>query len=159
MRLLLLTSIFSIAALQPTLTAAQSRYGNPVDKQTYTTSGQFKTYKPDIPRDTHGQRVTTEGVTLLTGEPDLRSRVAVQDLANFIKTAEARAYPELAKNMKAMAALVQFNCKPGKCEVKLASQGEAAESTLQALYDVLSKLSPLDVSGEVVFQVKFNVGA
>ena len=147
-----------MATLLPMSSAAQSQYENPVDKKTYVTSGQFKTYQPNTPRDTRGQRVRTEGIILLTGEPDLKLRVQVQDLADFIKSAEASAYIELAKNKKAMAALVQFNCQPGKCDIKLASQGEAEKATLQALHESLSKLPPLKLSGEVAFQVKFNVG-
>lgn len=89
----------------------------------------------------------------------MKERVKVEDLADFIKAAEVRAYGELAKNKKPMVALVQFNCQPGKCEIKLASQGEAAESTLQALYDSLSRLPTLKTNGEVAFQVRFDVGA
>jgi hypothetical protein len=138
--------------------AAQSRYENPVDKKIYETSGQFKTYQPSVPRDTRGQRVTTQNIMLLTGEPDLKVRVKVKDLAEYIKTAEACGYAELEKNKTAMSALVQFNCQPEKCEVKIASQGQAEETTLQALYDTLSKLPALRVTGEVAFQVMFNVG-
>lgn len=56
-----------------------------------------------------------------------------------------------------MAALVQFTCRPGKCNVKLASQGEAAASTLQNLYESLLKLAPPTTSGEIVFLVEFRV--
>jgi hypothetical protein len=94
---------------------------------------------------------------LLTGEPELKTRITVEDMVAYIKQAEARAYAELAKNKSAMAALVQFNCQPEKCEVKLASQGQAEEATLQALYDALSKLPPLKTTGEVIFQLTFNV--
>lgn len=152
-------SAVASAMLLGSVADAQSRYENPVDKKTYQTSGQFKKYQPATPRDVRGQRVTTEEVILLTGEPDLESRVKVEDLTAFIKTAEARAYPELAKNKTAMVALVQFNCQPGKCEVKLASQGAAEGGTLQGLYESLSKLAPLRASGEVAFQVKFNVAS
>ncbi len=138
---------------------AQSRYDNPVDQKTYVTSGEFKTYSPATPRGTRGQRVTTAGVRLLTGEPDLKTRITVQDLSAFIKTVEARASSELMRNKSAMDVLVQFNCQPGKCEIKLMSQGEAESSTLQAFHDALIKLPPLRASGEVVFQVEFHVGA
>jgi len=138
---------------------AQSRYDNPLDNKTYETSGEFKTYQPASPKDTRGQRVTTAGVTLLTGEPELKSRVKVEELAAFIKEAEVRAYSELEKNKSPMSALVQFNCQPGKCQIKLASQGQAEKSTLQAIYDSLSKMVPLNATGEVIFQVEFRVGA
>jgi len=137
----------------------QSRYDNPVDKKSYVTSGEFKTYAPAVPKDTRGQRVTTAGVLLLTGEPELKARISVQDLAEFLKTVEARAATELGRNKSAMAALVQFNCQPGKCDVKLMSQGQAEESILQALYEALARLPPLKTSGEVIFQVEFRVGA
>lgn len=160
MRLRVSTPILIAAALQvPQAVNAQSTYENPVDEKTYVTSGEFKTYKPDVPRNTRGQRVTTGGITLLTAEPQLKERVKVEDLTGFIKAAEARAYTVLAKNKKAMVVLVQFNCQPGKCEVKLASQGEAAEATLQALYDSLVGLPALKARGEVAFQLKFDVGA
>ena len=159
MRSVLSTALAVLSALLATPVAAQARYDNPVDKKTYETSGQFKTYQPAVPRDTRGQRITTQNVLLLTGEPDLKARVKVEDLAAYIKIAESKAYAELARNKSAMAALVQFNCQPGKCEVKLASQGQAEEATLQALHDALSKLPPLKATGEVIFQVMFNVGS
>jgi len=138
---------------------APSRYDNPVDRKTYVTSGEFKTYAPAVPKDTRGQRVTTGGVRLLTGEPELKTRTSVQDLAAFIKIVEAKAASELVRNKSAMAALVQFNCRPGKCEVKMMSQGQVDDSILQALHDALTKLPPLKTSGEVIFQVEFHVGA
>lgn len=154
-----LRTLATSATLVCLAAVAQSRYDNPVDKKTYETSGEFKTYQPAVPRDTTGQRVTTAGVTLLTGEPELKSRVKVEELAAFIKAAEVRAYLELKKNKAPMVALVQFNCQPGKCEVKLVSQGEAEKSTLQAIYDSLSKMAPLKATGEIIFQVEFRVGA
>jgi hypothetical protein len=159
MRPLFSIAVASLTASLASAVDAQSRYDNPIDKKTYETSGEFRTYQPAVPGDTRGQRVATQGVLLLTGEPDLKTRVKVEDLAAYIKAAEARAYLELAKNKAAMAALVQFNCQPGKCDVKLASQGQAEEATLQALYDALSKLPPLKATGEVIFQVTFNVGS
>lgn len=138
---------------------AESRYDNPVDKKTYVTPGEFKTYQPDKPRDQRGQRVTTEGVMLLTGEPDLKARTTVQELAAFIKEVEVRAYTELAKNKSAMSALVQFDCQPASCAIKLASQGDADKATLQALHDSLSRMPALKPRGDVAFQVKFNVGS
>jgi hypothetical protein len=156
MRLKVSLSMFTLVAASA---AAQSVYENPVDGKTYVTPGQFKTYQPDTPRDTRGQRVITEGVTLLTGEPDLKLRVQVKALADFIQSAEFRAYPVLAKNPKAMSALVQFNCQVGKCDVKLATQGDADSTVLQALYDALVKLPPLKANGEVAFQLRFKVSA
>jgi len=153
----IILSAFSVL-FAPTV-AAQSRYENPVDNKTYETAGQFKTYQPAVPRDTRVGRVTTKNVTLLTGEPEIKVRVKVGDLVAYIKAAEVRAYAELAKNKTAMAALVQFNCRPGQCEVKMASQGEAAEATLQSLHDALSQLPPLKVRGDVAFQVMFDVGS
>jgi len=137
---------------------SKSRYQKPVDKMTYETPGQFKTYYPAAPRDERGQRVTTQDIVLLTGEPDISTRVTVQDLATYMKNAEARAYAELAKNKTAMSAMARFNCRPDKCEVEIASQGQADNATLQALYDVLSKLPPLKTTGAVAFQLVFNVG-
>lgn len=160
MRLQIIFLPLIAATLQaPQSANAQSTYQNPVDKKTYVTAGQFKTYQSDTTRDTRGQRVTTAGVILLTGEPQLKERVKVEDLAGYIRAAEASAYAELTKNKKAMVALVQFNCQPGACEIQLASQGEATEATLQALYKSLSRLPALKATGEVIFQLKFDVGA
>ena len=155
----LLRALATSAALVCLTAVAQARYDNPVDKKTYVTSGEFKTYQPAAPRNASGQRVTTAGVTLLTGEPELKSRVKVEELSAFIKAAEVLAYSELKKNRAPMAALVQFTCLPGKCEVKFVSQGQAEKPTLQAIYDSLSKMAPLKATGEVIFQVEFRVGS
>lgn len=145
-------------ALLASPAAAQSLYENSVDRKTYKASGQFETYRPNVPRDTRGQRVTTQNVMLLTGESDLKVRVKVEDLAAYIRMAEVGGYSELEKNKSAMAALVQFNCRPEKCEVKIGSHGAAEEATLTALYDTFSQLPTLKVTGEVAFQIVFNVG-
>ncbi|MDP9607533.1 UNVERIFIED_ORG: hypothetical protein J2W38_007358 [Variovorax paradoxus] len=155
----LLRGLLTSAALASIAAVAQSRYENPVDGKTYETLGQFRTYVPAVPRQPGEHRTTTAGVTLLVGEAELQSRVKVEELAGFIKAVEARAYPELEKNKAPMALIVQFNCHPGKCEVKLVSQGNAEKSTLQALYDSLSKLAPLKATGEVIFQIEFRVRA
>lgn len=52
MRLLVLIGATAVAALLISEAGAQSRYYNPVNKKTYVTSGEFKTYKPAIPRNT-----------------------------------------------------------------------------------------------------------
>lgn len=157
MRVLLSIALAALTAQLVSPATAQSRYDNPVDQKTYVTTGSFKTYQPDSPRDIRGQRITTQHVMLLTAEPELKARVKVEDLAAYIKVVQARAYAELARNKSAMAALVQFNCHPKKCEVKLSTQGEAEGAILQALYDALSKVPPLRTTGEVIFQVTFNV--
>jgi len=158
MRVFISMVLAPLLALPTPQVTAQSRYENPVDNKTYVTPGQFKTYQPAKARDTRGQRVTTQKVMLLTGEHDIKKRVKVEDLAEYIKAAEGRAYAELEKNKAAMTALVQFNCSPNKCQVKMASQGQAEEATLQALYDALAQLSPLRVTDDVAFQLMFNVG-
>lgn len=135
----------------------QERYDNPVDHRSYVTEGEFKTYKPDSEQDTSGQSVVTNGIHLLTGEPDLKQRVRVEDLASFIKSAEDKAYPILAKNKASALVLVQFDCQPNRFEVKMASQGNPQESILQALYEAMKSLSPLKTKGEVIFQVELNV--
>lgn len=135
----------------------EARYDNPVDHRTYITEGEFKTYKPETERDTTGQPVVTNGIRLLTGEPDLKQRVRVEDLASFIKSAENRAYPILAKNNAPALVLVQFDCQPNRFEVKIASQGNPQESILQALHETMTSLSPLQTRGEVIFQVELNI--
>ena len=134
----------------------EARYDNPVDHRSYITEGEFKTYKPETERDTTGQAVVTNGIRLLTGDPELKQRVRVEDLASFIKSAESRAYPILAKNNAPALVLVQFDCQPNRFEVKMASQGSPQESILQALDEAMKSLSPLQTRGEVIFQVELN---
>ena len=135
----------------------QDRYDNPVDHRSYVTDGKFRIYKPSIERESTGQTVVTNGVRLLTGEPDLKQRVLVEDLASFIKSAESKAYPILAKNNAPALVLVQFDCQPNRFEVKIASQGNPQESILQALYEAMKSLSPPQTKGEFIFQVELNV--
>ena len=135
----------------------QARYDDPVDHRSYVTEGEFKTYKPKTERDTTGQPVVTNGIRLLTGEPDLKQRVRVEELASFIRSAENKAYPILAKNNAPALVLVQFDCQPNRFEVKIASQGNPLESVLQALYEAMKTLPPLQTTGEVIFQVELYV--
>ena len=148
---------FLIMSTSFTSAHGEARYDNPVDHRSYITEGEFKTYKPETERDTTGQPVVTNGIRLLTGESDLKHRVRVEDLASFIKSAENRAYPILAKNNAPALVLVQFDCQPNRFEVKIASQGSPQESILQALYEAMKSLSPLQTRGEVTFQVELNV--
>ncbi len=148
---------FALLMLAPVALMAQQRYDNPVDHQTYSASGAFRTYQPAVPRNTDGQRVMTERLILLTGEEDLKTRVTVADLVAFGKSAENVVYPELAKNAKPMALLLQFNCLPGKFDVQMSSQGDAEQEVLQKVYDAVKHLPPLAVSGEVRFQLQIRV--
>jgi hypothetical protein len=122
-----------------------------------TTIASAQIYQPENPRDTSGQKVFTDHVNLLTGQQDLEKRVRVEDLASFIKSAEAKAYPILARNRGSALILLQFNCKPNKYDVTIASQGNTEESILQALYDAMKALTPLKTSGEVIFQLEIHV--
>ena len=152
--------LFVLATLASPLEApAQSNYTNPIDGKTYTTPGEFRTYNPTNPKDQSKHRVKNEGITLLTGEPDVKARTSVEELARFLQEAEARTSKALDKNVGAAAVLVQFNCKPGQCTVQLAHDGKAQKSVLQGLYDSLSAMKPLQVSDEVIFQVTFKVDA
>lgn len=155
-RLIFSVALTSLSATLPPAAAAQSGSESIVDAP--GTAGQFNTYHPAAPRDTEDRRVTTQKVMLLTGEPDIKVRVKMEDLALYIKAAEARAYVALAKNKTAMAAMVRFDCKPDSCETSLSSQGQAEDATLQALHDTLSQLPLLKVSGDVAFQIIFNIG-
>lgn len=148
---------FLIMSTSFTSAHGEARYDNPVDHRSYITEGEFKTNKPETERDTTGQPVVTNGIRLLTGESDLKQRVRVEDLASFIKSAENRAYRILAKNKAPALVLVQFDCQPNRFEVKIASQGSPQESILQALYEAMKSLSPLQTRGEVTFQVELNV--
>lgn len=139
------TSISSLLILGMSLGTAfgEDRYDNPVDHRSYVTDGEFKTYTSGKPRDTTGQRVVTNGIRLLTGDADLKQRVRVEDMASFIKSAEAKAYPILGKNKTPALVLVQFNCEPNRYEVKIASQGDPQKPILQELYDAMKSLPPL----------------
>lgn len=136
---------------------AEAKYENPVDGRTYVTEGQFKTYNPEHPRDQSYRKVATNGIRLLTGDPQLRERVQVNDLAAFIQAAEEKAYAILAQNKTSALVLLQFNCAPNWHEVKIATQGTVPEALLQALYESMKKLSPLRTKGEVIFQLELNV--
>lgn len=135
----------------------ESSYGNPVDGRTYLTNGEFKTYNPEGQNVAKNEKVTISNVRLLTGEPDLKERVLVEELDSFIKSAENEAHAILAKNIAPARVLLQFNCQPNHHVVQIASQGSAQEAVLHELYDKTKALTPLKTSGEVIFQVEFNV--
>ena len=145
-----------LGILIPATIQAQGEYVNPVDKLTYPTSGEFKTYQPAKPREQTG-RVVTDQIILLTGEDDIKDRTTVEDLTAFLKKAEAEADRELERNKLPAVVLLQFNCLPGRCELKIASQGNAEQAILQRVYDSVSRLSPLKVSGDVRFQLQLRV--
>ena len=157
MRLTLVLSMVFILVLFIGFAYAQAQYDNPVDGRSYVTEGEFKTYTPEKPRDTTWQKVVTNSIHLLTGEPDLKKRVRVEDLASFIKSAETKAYPILAKNQTPALILLQFDSQPNEHDVKIASQGNPQESILQELYDAMKELTPLRTTGEVMFQVEIHV--
>jgi hypothetical protein len=159
-----MTAIFRGIALVASLMSAgecvaQEKYENPVDKQTYVAPGGFKTYEPSVPASTQGQRVVTDQVILLTSQQDMSERVTVPDLAAYVKAVEQVAFKELAKSQSPIVVLAQFNCSPGSCELKLASQGEADHAVLQRFYEMASHVTPPKLSGEVKFQVQFRVRA
>ncbi|WP_141100912.1 hypothetical protein [Roseateles aquatilis] len=130
-----------------------------LDQESPSASGQSQTYFQDRSRDARGQRVTMAGVTLLMPEAEIQKRTTVQDLAAFVKTAEASASRVLELNPSAMSARVQFECRVARCGIKLATKGDVEKTVRQALQDALVKLPPLKTSGEVHFQVEFRVAA
>lgn len=149
--LLLIITIFTNSAF------GEESFENPVDGRKYNTDGEFKTYEPKNPRDINQEKITTKNVRLLTGEQELKDRIQIEDLAQFIKAAEKAAFISLAKNKAPALVLLQFNCQPNGHTVQIASQGDTQQAVLQELYDKTKTLAPLKTTGEVIFQVEFNV--
>lgn len=157
MRVVTFITAILIIGMSPGTAFAEDKYYNPVDNRTYVTSGEFKKYTPDKPRDTTGQRVVTNNIRLLTGDQELRERVSVEDLAAYIKAIEAKAYPILGKSKTPAVVLIQFNCAPKSLEVGIASQGDPQKAILQELYDAMKSLPPLKTQGEVIFQLEIKI--
>lgn len=56
--------------------------------------------------------------------------------------------------------MLQLTCLPGSHAVEIAHQGEITEETMQAIYDSIGSLPPLELTGgEVKFQVQFIVAS
>ena len=138
---------------------AQDKYDNPVDKKTYVAPGGFQTYQPSVPANAQDQRVVVDRVILLTSQEDMGERVKVADLAAYVKAVEQIAFREFARSRSPLVVLAQFDCSPGTCALKIASQGEADQAVLQRFYEETSLVAAPPLSGEVKFQVQFSVRA
>jgi hypothetical protein len=149
----------SIAAACSLVGHAESSYANPADGTANVRPVQFKLYQPVTPRDQSKQRVKTEGVILLTGDSDIQNRITVADLSSFIRMVEQRAFAALENSKVPTQVMVQFSCIPNRCSIKIASDGKASNAVLQSLHDSLNAMPPLRASGEVIFQVKFQIDA
>jgi len=131
---------------------------NPVDGRTYTAEGGWKEHQPETPRPPSASKVTNQGIRLLTEQDKIAEATSVESLAAFIEKIEAVVVAAVPADEVSGAIMIQFTCSRGAHVVELAQKGEIAKETLQAIYETLSKMDPLDVAaGEVKFQIEFSI--
>lgn len=160
-----LLSLFAILTLagcsQHDTEESNPVYKNPVDHKTYVAEGGWKLYKPNAPqaeKPKPNPKVKLGSVRLLTSEPELAARTSVEALAALIKDVDRMAGEKLGKSNKAFQLLVQFTCRPGGQEIKLAHKGDAPQALLQQFYESLKAIKKLPVKeGTVSFQVDFSI--
>ena len=145
------------SSLSTTGLAQEETYHNPVDKKTYTAPGGWKNYTPDGPVEATKEKVSIAGVRLLQSQDEIASRTTAQELAAFLDQAHKAAAEVFASYAKPAVIMVQFTCVPGKCPPTIAYQNDPPQELLQAYYDKLARLPPLQVSGEVKFQFTLQV--
>ena len=158
-QLALMKTIAALILLVPALSgyAQDETYHNPVDKKAYTAPGGWQTYSPEGGVRPTADKVVLDNVRLLQAQAEIANRTTVEELASFIKLVELSATEVFSHYDKAATLLVQFTCTPGKHVVDIAFQGKPPEDLLQAYYDRLKNLKPLNVSDEVRFQLTINV--
>ncbi len=146
--------------------SSEKEYRNPADKKTYVSEGGWKTYKPEIPRQSQsGQKVVLGPIRLLTSEKDIEARMAGSDsqakaveMSAPITEAERLAKVTFAECKKPFHLLVQFNCTPTGNAIKTARQGDVSPELLQSYYTGLTGIKKLPVkTGEISFQFEVSV--
>ena len=137
---------------------SDSSYENPVDGQTISPPGGWKTYTPEGGVRRSRDRIQKREIRLLTGQNAVAERITVDLLVDFINRIEKTAQTTLDSSTGDATIVAEFSCIPGSFSVELAHKGALSKELLSTLRDDLSRLQPLEVSkDEVVFQVTIDV--
>jgi hypothetical protein len=149
---MILTASGAVAA-----TPAEETYRNPVDGRTYTAEGGWRTYEPMGGVVESQEKVSLGTIRLLQDNATIGARTTAEKLAAFIDSAVAAGADVFANHTSPITLLVQFHCLPQKHSVRLAYDGNVSDEQLQAFYDRLGSLPPLEVNDEVLFQFSVAV--
>src|ERR1051325_3069572 len=94
---------------------------NPVTATThFATAAQKKTSMPDQSTLNKSEKVTFNGVVLLTPEAELQGNVEVSDMVNLITNAEFLARGIFASSTRPGILVLQFDCAPTEQKVNVA---------------------------------------
>jgi hypothetical protein len=137
--------------------AEDQTFHNPVDHHDYVAPGGWENYSPEGGVKSSTDKVALESVRLLQSQDEIGVRTSAEELSAFIKLAQSVAAEVFARYEKPATLMIQFTCSPGKHVVQLAAQGDPPQDLLQAYYDGLTKVKPLNVSAEVKFQFTLTV--
>jgi hypothetical protein len=157
-RLMKSFAMASLLLIAATRAVAQgTAYKNPVDGKAYVAPNGWVTYKPEGGVPERHERVRILNVRLLQDQEEMATRVAPEDLADYVKLANEVAVQVFSSYDKRVVLQTVFTCRPGRCEKKIASSGGPPDDLLQSYYDKLVKLPPPKISDEISFQVTTGV--
>ena len=106
-------------------------------------------------------RVQIERIVLLTPEAQMSANVTPEQLATFIRAAQAQIEQTVAGDHQAMQLIAQFTLQPGAAHIVQITHAEGADTAqIRRLVAALRLIQPLYPRQEpVLFQVKFAVRA
>ena len=110
---------------------------------------------------TPAARVQIERIILLTPEAQIGANVTPEQLASFIRAAQAQIEQTVAGDHQAMRLIAQFTLQPRAAHIVQITHAEGADSAqIRHLVAALRLVQPLYPRREpVLFQVKFAVRA
>jgi len=132
-------------------------YWNPIDSKGY--SAEWQTYQPQGRHGGDPARRTLSHIRLLNEQRLYEGEVGIQRLAEFCKAIEAVVNRLGNKGASKYQLLIEVTVSPKKPpSFQMATQDEAQQDGLQAIYDELVKLDDLrSREAELRFQMQFEL--
>lgn len=140
-------------------TTEQTSYLNPIDGNTYTSEGGWKTYHPEKQRQEDGSNVETLQVILLSPGDVFEANTSTDSLTDFINEAGNKVKQIFSNSEISFELLLEFKIEQKERHtVKIATNNAVSNDVLQALYDVLISMNTIYSKSEPLsFQVHYAI--
>lgn len=137
---------------------ADEVYHNSVDGKAYI-ADEWKTYKPDNPREMGVKKVEYSSIRLLSSDQELSVNTSTEELAEYIKVIETEANIAFRESSSDGIILLQISLTPDKePEYKILYKGNIANEEMQGLYGRLINIDAIKVEvSQISFQVQLIV--
>ena len=156
-----MNSIISILIATLALTVAGSALAadnKPASSTSATAPALRKDFTPPRPATEKIEKVTLDGVILVSPESEFQGNIEVADLTKLIDRTEYLAQGIFAASTQPGILMLQFDCSPTSQKVKVAFKGKPEQALMEQIYEYASQMERLKVKSKPVsFKVQFSI--